>query len=337
MRKYSKHLYYIFLEFSSVEACFQEEAYSEGYLTPLELITGEKLTNKLIIKENEKRIIEANLQSKNFFIWGFTDILRLFIFDNFKGFTELQKLKPPTNVDDLKYCAGFCYTNKLIDLEKILRKHPLLGISFLKFKDSFFKYVKIRKYDSFIFKFLKDKIKEVAKGRENTYCVIPIISYGWEDVILLFFSKSYDLIKKAILGVRQIKSENIKDFLESKSGTKSKIDFTHIFMTTFTIFGTYFPDYYPGEIKKSVDKLKNTISKNDKAYISGIKFQVRPGHEKKLTEELNSRLPQGKLEVKPAPYRGDICLNFKTPTNFHRFLDYYPTIIEIIEMKNKNK
>lgn len=328
-----KNLYFLF-EFSSIEACFQVEA----YLTPLKLVTGEKIVDKLKVIENEKEIL-VNFQSKNFFIWGFTDILRLFIFDDLKGFAELQKLKPACNVDDLKYCAGFSYIREGIELDEILKEYPLLGISFLKFKDDLFKHIKAKDYTYFIFESLKEQIEEAIKDEKENYCVFPIISYGWEDVILLFFSKSYDLMKKSILMLREIKAVDIeKSFLK----TKKKRKFTHIFMNTFTIFGTYFPNCSLKGMnkstnrlirlmKKSMSRLKEIINKDDKAYISGIKFQIRPGHEKKLEEELSKKLLN--VDIKPAPYRGDLCLHFKKLVNFHRFLDYYRLIIKIIEDK----
>jgi hypothetical protein len=135
--KQRKSLHYVLLEFSSIEACFQEEA----YLTRPKLITGEQIDRSI------------NLQSKNFFIWGFTDILRLFVFDHLKGFAELQKLKPAHNTDDLKYCSGFCYSDEQINLSELTKKYPLLGISFLKFKDELFKYIGVEEYKNFIFEF----------------------------------------------------------------------------------------------------------------------------------------------------------------------------------------
>jgi len=309
-----KKLYYTLLEFSSVEACFQEEA----YLTQPKLITGEQIDKSI------------NLQSKNFFIWGFTDILRLFVFDHLKGFAELQKLKPSCNTDDLKYCSGFCYTNEQLNLKEIMKRYPLLGISFLKFKDELFKYTEIEKYTNFIFEFLKNRVEETIKDEKGNYYIFPIISYGWEDVILLFFSKSYDLIKRSILELRTIKAEDIKDdFLKNKS---KKFEFTHIFTTTFTIFGTYFPKYSLGTMKRSAAKVQRVIDKSDKAHVCRVKFQVRPGHIKKLELDLKKRFPN--MDVKPAPYRADLCLCFKGPVNLHKFLYFYPHIIAIIRDKN---
>ena len=308
-----KNLYYTLFEFSSVEACFQEEA----YLTKLNLITGEAIDSSI------------NLQSKNFFIWGYTDILRLCLFDHLKGFGELQKLKPACNTDDLKYNAGFYYSKEKINLNEIIKEYPLLGVSFLKLKDELFKYVDIKEYTNFVFEFLKIKVDETLKDKKEDYQIFPIISYGWEDVILLFFSKSYDLIKQSILKLRTMQVKDVKD--EFLKNVGNQIELTHLFTTTFTIFGTYFPKLSLGEMRRSAKNVQRIIDRRDRVYVSGIKFQVRPGHIKKL--ELDLKKVSSNIYINPAPYRADLCLHFKGKTNFHKFLDSYPRILAIITDK----
>lgn len=348
--------YYALLEFSSVLACFQEQAYFEK----ARLISEEDVLNLKIKESNTEKSLKC--QTNNFFVWGFSDILRIFIFEHIKGFAELQKLERPKNVYDLKYCSGFFYTEKQFDLTEEIKEYPLIGISFLKLEDEIFKKIKTDKFTPLIFDFLTNKIKETIGNKNGDYHVFPIISYGWEDVILLFFSKSYDLIKKSIFKLRTTKITEIEDegYLTSNSNSESrkkKDEIRHILMNTFTVFGTYFPNYSQTKnIEESSNKLKDLINKNDNAYVSGIKFQVRPGYvntaeqdlRNKFREKLNKEQIE-KIDIIPIPYRGDLFLYFRekkeikgtketnytlSQVNFHKFLDFYPSIIKTINNKN---
>lgn len=318
--------YYVMLELSSVEACFQEDA----YLTPPQTIFGDKIVE---VKEIGPLKTSIHFQTNNYFIWGFHDILRLFIFDNIKGFAELQKLNPLNNIYDLKCFAGVYCSDNSIDLDALSSRYPLTGISFLKFKDGFLKHIESDKFCTFIF----EEFKKKANINPDDLQIIPIISYGWEDVILLFFSKSYFSIKESILNLRAITLKEIAEFvMPAYPGISQR----HVVTDTCTILGVHLPVYVKGEISKSVNILKNNISKEDKAYVNNIRIQVRPGHENHAISMLSSpsclreEISQKKIKIRAIPHRADIMLDFFVDYNFYEFLEFYIKISGIMRQEN---
>jgi hypothetical protein len=327
----NKNFKNVMLAFSCVDTCLQLKASEQGlhYFVERE-------------KESLKNVLEEKkIQYERFYCWGYFDIVEYMEFDDRRNFVELQKLVPYTHTYDQRYCIGLQTFST--SYEKDFDKHPLVGISSIKFKDEMFKNMKTDKYTEFfasIFpEYVENSISAISENisgvsscnflpnsGENTSTVtaIPsaefsiIWSFGWEDAILITFSNSYELIKRLVCKIRNLK---FQDKIISKTAKKEISEKEHIHCCLFS--STNFAFYLKGIGKNTEDEsfknLKKKIIK-DNFLVADVKLRTRPGHLDFILEKLT-----GKGDAYPSAClgRNDVHLRFGKKVDFLDFIDYY--------------
>lgn len=324
----NKKYRHIALNFSSIDVGLQEKAYNADPL----LIDGNKLRS-------------LNLNYEKFYCWGYFDVLTVILFDSIEKIVDLQKLSLTNQTYDHRYYYGRIIYPRYFNLQNLAKEMPLVGVSFIKFKNAATSYLKEDGIRYFIRCILKDKIdlwKRELQINDKELLPIIILSYGWEDIILLIFSKSYENIKRLILKLRTLKFDDIQNCLSEKKLHYWKIypkkKPKHLTVTTWTIFSIYLS--YSKDIKNINQQrryaFENLIKKvkKDRILVDSIKLQSRPGHLdwaiKKIAKYKSLKAPQ------PIIGRNDLSLKLKNST-FKSFLKiYYKMILPQLLIKKQS-
>jgi len=222
------------------------------------------------------------------------DIFKFCVFGNFdifllafnKSIEKLQEIQEKFRsfglTQDYRYHFGTLYYPQESELSKIWNDLPLLVVSSIKFKKEIWGSLKDNININDVCKWLKGKVEytiESISAKEDVKFAV-IISYGWEDFILIFFSNSYKTIKRIICKLRTLKFDDIKELAEKSPD----YHYRHLIATTCSLSAAWF-DYGLAAID---DKSKISRNNAKKVLLSRIKdedgtlastmFQIRPGH-----------------------------------------------------------
>jgi len=311
---------HIMLAFSRVHAYKQLEAYKKGahhlygYSDNSLSLTFQKHFNE-------------EIKYLPLYCWGYFDLVELFIFEKQKHFVTLQKLTPYTNTYEHRYHCGTILHPADFTIEEVARKLPLCGISFIKFKNEIFEAMSEEGYFLFFKELIKTKFLQYLESEEikklgEAKCII-IWSFGCEDLILLLFSDSYEVIKQVVFKLRtlEIGDRNLRRLFVPDT---EKIIGAHVHACTFsqTVLSFYL-DRAIIETKGETEALKNLqkkIRKEDIIRVDSIKLRTNPGHVDYVLENMQTR---GKFITGVSAGRNDVHIRVLNDVNFFEFLEFY--------------
>jgi len=237
------------------------------------------------IKKNSLKI-DCKLKAS---IWGHFDIAFIMFSDNNKDLLKLYDLPPLPLTKDWRYYFGTCFYPQQLDIEEVINDLPLFGVSFIKFKKEMWASLNIdlEEFLEWLSKKVKEDILPKINVEEDKFRFAIITSYGWEDVIFLFFSNSYRKIKRAVLEIRAIKAETLKNAGILKKEIDEKDIGQHLIVTTCSILGVNFDFAILNEKEEIQQTFLNKIEDENIGW--EIKFQTRPGHSDKLRHQLKGK------------------------------------------------
>ncbi|MCD6220154.1 hypothetical protein J7K43_07210, partial [Candidatus Calescamantes bacterium] len=233
--------HHVMIALCCVDAPLQVETYIKGAHYFLDQSADENLAQYFSNKKKDLKTEYLPLYS-----WGYFDIMEIMKFEKMETFLDLQELIPYTHTYDQRYhCGTLVYHDYNFSFNTLATSYPLTGVSFVKFKEEFFGVIQegrlLEFFNSFIPELFKRHITKPWRVDDIRYSIIW--SWGWEDIIILWFSKSYELIKHLICKLRALKITDVEKLLDKdwrkklqKKFKKKNSPLKHCVKFTMTIF-----------------------------------------------------------------------------------------------------
>jgi len=238
------------------------------------------------IDEETERLDLGGCKLK-FSMWGNFDIAFIVLTDDNKELLNLSNLQPLSFTKDWRYYFGTATYPEELDIKETMERLPLFGVSLIKFKKEMWASLNTD-LDGFL-EWLSERIESALLkigAKEENFKFALITSYGWEDIILLFFSNSYRRIKRVILELRTSSALELKG---AKMLKEEGMEGKHIIATTCSMLGINFDfNLWEKQGKKYKKTFFQKIEKNEKLGWE-IKIQTRPGHSDAIRHKLKGK------------------------------------------------
>jgi hypothetical protein len=264
---------------------------------------------------------ERTENQKAFWMWGNFDILLMAFSSSNEDLLKFSQLPPLEFTSNYQWHFGSVVYPERFDIDEITEKLPLLGVSFVKIKKEVWAGLREEIEFSDVVRWLIEHLEAVKEevGISEELETLLIASYGWEDILFLFFSNSYKDIKRFIFKLRTCEFSHLKALLRKDLKR-------HITATTCSFMEAWL-DYSEGR-EKALEKLLKTI-KDEEGVLWKINFRIRPGH---LDWVLNHPKLKG-FEMKPLLGRNDLVLtpDPDSEKTSDLFKVYFRTVLPILK------
>lgn len=261
-----------------------------------------------------------------FYLFGYSDILVLGISDDSGKLDEMQNMNSYRKMKGVMdffshYGVVICVYPKPFSFGQEIEKNPIIGTIAVKVRleawDKIFKelstFEKLQK--KFEEKFKEAVVKTAADCEpldSSDYKAVLLLSYGTEDGLIVFFTRSFEYIKRFSTNLRTLE---LSDLIPKKKANKMK----HIVVSTNTILGARLSDKFIIEIP---------TNNYDRISWSTL-FQIRPGHLQYAINKIKNLLELKKYKMVPIPTvgRNDLVIHSTRPYRLKEFLETHSGII----------
>jgi hypothetical protein len=259
------------VELLSCHICDQETIYRS--------LLSDRLTN------------DSGAVAQKFIAWGSSDIMVLWDIPSTGCARTILDRKRDKGILSRQIFFGNPLGVQTFNFCEISQKLPLVGVSFMKFKDHIIKWLPdhalgLSAY-SWVELMLNDIVtteiqKQLPAFDSRKFRCAVYAATGWADCIVVIFSDSYAPIQLAISLFRNISIEDV--FRHCKiSQPKGADDPIHALVTSCTIPGVRID--YPTSVEltaaersQAVEKLLQELDPNDQFTEPFCEIQTRPGH-----------------------------------------------------------
>jgi len=314
--------------------------------------------------KKEKRIVEICYRPAAYYIFGKFDLAIVSIIDDyefcgkaFRPFNELQSKQSKkegkqkkNSPFDYKIMAGVKASNEdsksnLTDFSKNTflagakyglndeRRLPLISISNLKFSNILLLSEGYLTLNKFLLEYFNDKISEYCSKEGIEINGEIIESFGATENSILLFSNSYESLTKLILGIREIKFEDVI------KNEKHHLSNVNLFEYSDSIFGFDFEilKYNISNFSENLDLSDSfhNIKLNEKISLN-TRWSIKPGYLKTFKKHLNKRFENHDLTKDIERFRvavgsGDIIPNTRDYLTVDQALNLLMLQYKIIE------
>lgn len=194
--------------------------------------------------------------------------------------------------------SGCSYVGRLVgDIEfnpvDWVRELPLLGHCSLRLARRILR-------ESGSFDFLIDYLEtQLSSVEELRWAVIS--GTGWEDVTVLFFGRSFNVIKRAVGVLRAISVTDVSDHLPGDF--KSHDGLHHLVLTSCTLPGMALPGWTPDWSREHSDEFIAKVEGDERLHWA-VRVETYPGHWDAFVTLLREKSTAAALQIDVSPLFG---------------------------------
>ena len=265
----------------------------------------------------------GNLQdvtTSKFIAWGSFDLMTISLVARADSAIGLAAQPTPEGVFNRQSFYATPLDTAAVESASPWPPLPLAGVSFLKFKEYLTAAIPDSHMGSNFHGWLVEEMRDfqVELGKERGCAltadriqIIPCLSTGWADCIIVFFANSYSLIQDAVVNLRSTTLKKIESRIGPFTNAPRERPH-HALVTTCTIPATqitYEGDLDDGVRQAAVDAVCARIDEDDPSLTLAIGVEARPGH----VYTAQALFDNENLVAYPTLGRSDMCVTNKDP------------------------
>jgi hypothetical protein len=273
----------------------------------------------------------SEIDHRNLICWGPADVLTVSVCRSPDLFLRIQQAYPPNNnVYEVRYCFGALYQPKTLSLT-MLDNLPLVGITFLKFESRLHYGLKRTRAMNLLQEVIWQQMSDYAR-RAGNISVALMVSYGWEDLVLVSCADRYDAIKRLVFQLRRdLRFQELKSYLKDDFfSTNPKA--SHVVATTHTTLAAWLPHSTTTTMAAQISRVRKRMSRRDTTVVDSLELQIRPGHLDWIRAALPR--PRARCRYSYSPGRYDITLRFPSMPVRDYFKFYFLELRPLLERKD---